>query len=418
MRYFFILGLHPALSFAEISAVLADNRFEIKDLLEAAIVIETEKELDLPALMRRLGGTIKAGRIIDGPAKLTDDEVLAKAADHLLTAHGDDSRPVFGFSAYTALGVEGVRSLAKKIIVRGMETKKILREQDRASRWVRPQTGLTLSSVVVTKNKLIEEGAEFVVLIDRNSLVSLAVTEAVQPFEEFSRADYGRPARDTHQGMLPPKLARMMINLAGVGTDAVIIDPFCGSGTVLTEAIQMGFQDVVGSDLNPTAVKSTEQNITWLKEHGSAPKTVRLFASDARHIGQHLEPASIDAVVAETFLGSPRHGREKRSELQKTLSDLSRLYYESLGAWRRLLKPGAAVVLALPVYVLGPERHGLKADEFVKLGYAIEPLLKSDALVKLDVKETKNRGLVYGRADQLVWREIIRLRWNGDPAAK
>jgi tRNA G10 N-methylase Trm11 len=413
MRYFFILGLHPALSLAEISAVLADNKFEIKDLLEAAIVIETETEIDLPALMKRLGGTIKAGRIIGSPAKLTDDELFAKAAEHLLTAHGEDSRPVFGFSAYTALGVEGVRSLAKKIIVRGMETKKLLREQGRASRWVRPQTGLTLSSVVVTKNKLIEEGAEFVVLIDRNGLVSLAVTEAVQPFEEFSRTDYGRPARDTHQGMLPPKLARMMINLAGTRPESVIIDPFCGSGTVLTEAIQMGVNDVVGSDINPEAVKSTEQNIAWLKEQGSAAKSVRIFTSDARHVGQQLGPASIDAVVAETFLGPPRNGREKRSELQKTLSDLSRLYYESLGAWRRLLKPGAAVVLALPIYVLGPERHGLKADEFVKLGYTIEPLLKAESLAKLDVKETKNRGLVYGRADQLVWREIIRLRWPG-----
>ena len=413
MRYFFILGLHPALSLAEISAVLAERKIEIKDLLEAAIVIETDVELDLPALMNRLGGTIKAGRIIDGPAKLSDDEILAKAADHLLAEYGEETRPVFGFSAYTALGVEGVRSLAKKIIVRGMETKKLLREQGRASRWVRPQTGLALSSVVVTKNKLIEEGAEFVVLIGRDGFTSLAVTEAVQPFEEFSRSDYGRPARDVYQGMLPPKLARMMINLAGVGTGSVIADPFCGSGTVLTEAIQMGLGDVVGSDLNPEAVKSTERNIEWLKSRGSLPRSVRLFTSDARHIGQHLDPASIDAVVTETFLGVPRHGREKRSELQRELSDLSRLYYESLGAWRRLLKPGSAVVLALPVYVLGPERHGVKADEFVRLGYSIEPLLGADAVIRLGAKETNNHGLLYGRADQLVWREIIRLRWPG-----
>ena len=35
----------------------------------------------------------------------------------------------------------------------------------------------------------------------------------MQDFEQWGARDYGRPSRDAVRGMLPPKLARMMVNL-------------------------------------------------------------------------------------------------------------------------------------------------------------------------------------------------------------
>lgn len=63
--------------------------------------------------------------------------------------------------------------------------------------------------------------------------------------------------------MLPPKLAQMMINL---GRDEGIIpnkiyDPFCGLGTVLIEALNMGNTQVYGSDMSAKMCSCSEENI-------------------------------------------------------------------------------------------------------------------------------------------------------------
>lgn len=58
----------------------------------------------------------------------------------------------------------------------------------------------------------------------------------------------------TYKGKFYPQLAKSLINISGVKEGSLILDPFCGSGTVLLEAKLNGFKSV-GSDLNPLAIK-------------------------------------------------------------------------------------------------------------------------------------------------------------------
>ena len=106
------------------------------------------------------------------------------------------------------------------------------------------------------------------------------VTKAIQPIESLGERDFGRPYRDAKSGMLPPKLAMMMINLAGQSLGATILDPFCGSGTILMEAATIGYTNLMGSDISPKAIDDTRQNFAW--QGGSLPK--KLFVADARKI--------------------------------------------------------------------------------------------------------------------------------------
>ncbi len=69
-------------------------------------------------------------------------------------------------------------------------------------------------------------------------------------------------------GMMPPKLVQMMINLAGPSINAesnrklsAIYDPFCGLGTTLIEAANMGITEVYGSDLSPEMVRATTDSL-------------------------------------------------------------------------------------------------------------------------------------------------------------
>ncbi|MDD5252172.1 MAG: RsmD family RNA methyltransferase [Patescibacteria group bacterium] len=402
---FFILGSHPALSLAEILACWPEA--EVGAVSKQACVAAMPSGFDAAEAMRRLGGTVKIGAILEDITELDEEALVERLAAFL--ENGPVMRASFGISVYrlaedAKLGAAGNRNL-------GMAVKKALKEAGRSCRWVKAQEGSTLSSVVVDKNHLIEEGAEFVLLADRGRLL-LGRTVAVQPFEEFSRTDYGRPDRDTVQGMLPPKLARLMINLSAASRRSPVLDPFCGSGTVATEALRLGYPEAVASDSNPAAIEATQHNFEWLSRERLLPTGAKLeiFVADARNINNKLDPDSIGGVVTETYLGPPRRGKEMRGELQKRLAELSKLYYESLSAWRKPLKANAPVVLAVPIYVLGKERHGVDLSTAKNLGYEIEPLLPPRWAARFTDAVGKNRGLVYGRPDQLVLREIVRLR--------
>lgn len=56
-----------------------------------------------------------------------------------------------------------------------------------------------------------------------------------------------------YKGKFNPQVVRGVLNHLGIGEDARILDPFCGSGTTLVECTYAGI-DSVGCDLNPLAV--------------------------------------------------------------------------------------------------------------------------------------------------------------------
>lgn len=420
MRHFFILGTNPVLSTAEIIALLDGRQFTVTEMYKQALIVDALPgfTLDAKSLMARLGGTIKIGTLLAENVPVSASELVRIALEGLSDRVANVGNATFGYSVYSLESDKPsnkAAAVAMKFREVGMRVKRKLQDAGCAARWVKAQLGTALTSAAVGKNNMLADGAEFVVLAKGDTML-VGKTDVIQPFEEFSMVDYGRPERDTIQGMLPPKLARIMINLIHVSreiTDVTLLDPFCGSGTVLTEALQMGFRELFGSDKNPAAVLATQKNVDWLKEKKLVPDGnthVEVFAADARNLGQRIKPKSLDAIVTEPYLGPNRTGNERRGELQKTLNDLTKLYYEALSSWRAVLKPGAPVVMAMPVYITGNEKHGISAREFEPLGYRTEALLPGPILSRLGVPETKNHGLLYGRNDQRVWREIVRLR--------
>src|SRR5262245_59473231 len=77
----------------------------------------------------------------------------------------------------------------------------------------------------------------------------------------------------TYPARLHPATAKVLVEFAGDGT---ILDPFCGSGTVLVEARAAG-QRAIGSDLNPLAVLVARAK-TW-----TVPPRRRRELVDAGH---------------------------------------------------------------------------------------------------------------------------------------
>ncbi|TLD40223.1 MAG: putative modification methylase [Candidatus Jettenia ecosi] len=67
-----------------------------------------------------------------------------------------------------------------------------------------------------------------------------------------------------YKGKFYPQLAKSLFNLAGLQHEQTVLDPFCGSGTVLLESYLNGLK-CVGFDMNPLAVKISRAKLSILE---------------------------------------------------------------------------------------------------------------------------------------------------------
>ena len=126
-------------------------------------------------------------------------------------------------------------------------------------------------------------------------------------------------------GALRPTVAAMMVGLAGAPTD-VLLDPCCGSGTILGEALAAGWQVVRGGDIDPQAVEIAKRNVP--------PATV--VQRDVRRLD--LPDASVGAVVSNFPFGQQY---EVQAEMTTWLA-------HALAEIARVIRPGGRAVLLAP----------------------------------------------------------------------
>ena len=65
-----------------------------------------------------------------------------------------------------------------------------------------------------------------------------------------------------HPSSLQPKLARCMVNLSRANRQKLLLDPFCGTGTILIEAGLMGINSI-GVELREKMVKGAKLNLDY-----------------------------------------------------------------------------------------------------------------------------------------------------------
>ncbi len=361
MNYLFELGHQPHISIAELQAVLlSTSDFVNKD--NKYLIVELDKEIKAEKLMNQLGGIIKIGEEI----KQT----------------GDNVKTIVSFLAKNNTGKIHFSVPDKKM---GIAVKKELKSLGRSVRYVEPKNAAT-----ILHNNLIEKQGDFTI-VDNKTFV----TVALQPFEEMKKRDYSRPGSDEFSGMLPPKLSKIMINLAQITPKQTLLDPFCGSGTVLTEALNMGYKNIIGADISEKAVVDTEKNIEWLKDTNQLEGiTYKLYHNDATQIHNQINPSSVDAIVAEPYMGTPLRGNEKVETLEKQTGELAELYIGAFKAFRKILKTGGIAIFIIPQFKQGEDWIKIDCVEDIKdIGFKLVPFEKDDSLLYHRPKQHLGRSI-------------------------
>ena len=138
-----------------------------------------------------------------------------------------------------------------------------------------------------------------------------------------------------------PPLAACLARLAGTMENAVIWDPFCGSGLELIERARLGgVLGVYGTDRSPEAVEIAQTNFAAAQ---LPPVRSKFVCNDFRDFVrvEGLGRNSISLIITNPPMGKRVH-----------VGDLQRLVEDLLSVAAAVLQPGGKLVFANPVHIL------------------------------------------------------------------
>ena len=372
--YCFILGKDPELSLAELYAVHPDALFSL--ISGDFVVMETNQNLDQKTF-DRLGGVVKMAEI---KAQVEKEELNEAMLEVLLAGHGS-GKLNYGVSVY------GMPERNLKTLLIGL--KKLLQSAKISSRFAN-QNFLNLS--IAQKKGL--KGSE-VLVAQSGTQFFVGQVVAAQDIDSYSKRDFQKPFRDMKVGMLPPKLAQILINLTG--SRGPVWDPFCGGGVLLMEGLLMGL-DMVGSDIDEKTLVGAEKNTEWIQKTFHLNTKIDLFAHDAT---DPVPKKSIDAIAFEGYLGPPQTKLKAERELRAIISQLDQLYTHFFDTLKKAQFKGP-IVTALPFFkaMQGREVSLGCLEKIRDMGFEAQSLLPHKKVTRLR----------YARRDQLVGREIYRFK--------
>lgn len=115
-----------------------------------------------------------------------------------------------------------------------------------------------------------------------------------------------------HPSALNPKLSRLMVNLTMAKEDDLLLDPFCGTGSILNEALDMGI-NAIGCDLSTNMCRGAIQNVGG---------KCMIINSDALSLPLQSEYIDVIATDLPYGTGSSTMKRDAKGLLQEFVSFL------------------------------------------------------------------------------------------------
>lgn len=415
--YCAFLGHKPSMSLAELIAVVPGFSLVLQPQPTIAIFSTTET-LD-PELLRLLGGTYAIAEEVGGP------DVSISDGPQILLACAAKIRGKITFGLRTSgIPAPGIKEMYRRY-------KDTLKRAGRPARYVgnerKPAAAALLHDAGMLTGK---HGLELVILELPGERIWMGRTIAIQDVDAYTKRDMGKPVRDTTVGLLPPKLAQVMLNLGNwlLHTSVVsgerlassnkakrssltakrvtVLDPFCGTGVIPMECLVRGWH-VLASDVSQKAVNGCEKNLEWIR------KEMKILKKDTESTVWKQDactPFALkklpDFIATETTLGpsltrAPVSASAER--LRKQVEKMEEAFLRNAAT----TLPGVPIVCCWPFWRL----HGGEVvrctglwEKLHSIGYrAVMPAIPKG-------KDVTDFSLLYRRDEQFVGREIVMLQ--------
>jgi tRNA (guanine10-N2)-dimethyltransferase len=303
--FFLVSGEYETLSVAELFAILEAEGYSYRLVEKLDQTIRLEADVDsVKQVHRRAGYTrVCALELFTCPAT---DEAITQ------TANNTDFKTVLAERATFEVRIRRIKEYSEKADT--MRLERLLGK-------------LILQNAKHAKVNLKKPDKTFFGILTNGKLIFGLKLAEIQPKPFVERRARKKPF--FHPSAMNAKLARCMVNLAHARTNAIVLDPFCGTGTAAIEATLIGCK-ALAMDVQRRMANGAKRN---LKHFGLTAEGV--IVADARK----LPLTRVDCVVTD-----PPYGRSAT-----TLKSSTRAMVEGvLSSAHSLLREGQRICIASP----------------------------------------------------------------------
>lgn len=172
-------------------------------------------------------------------------------------------------------------------------------------------------------------------------------TEYTSDVAGLKERDFGRPYKDPTVTM-SPRLARMLVNLCGVRPGGTILDPFCGLGTIMQEALVLGY-NAVGVEISAGEAARCRENLNWLsKRFQISPKlSYKVIRGDVMEIDRSVLPR-VNAIATEPILIPKLKDNQTAERSDEILKGAAKKYRDAFTAFWDMLGHNGIVSIVVP----------------------------------------------------------------------
>lgn len=303
--FFLVSGEYETLSVAELFAILEAEGYSYRLVEKLDQTIRLDADVDsVKQVHRRAGYTrVCALELFTCPAT---DEAITQ------TANNTDFKTVLAERETFEVRIRRIKEYSEKADTMRLES--LLGK-------------LILQNAKHAKVNLKKPDKTFFGILTNGKLVFGLKLAEIQPKPFVERRARKKPF--FHPSAMNAKLARCMVNLAHARTGNIVLDPFCGTGTVAIEATLIGCK-ALAMDVQRRMANGAKRN---LKHFGLTAEGV--IVADARK----LPLTRVDCVVTD-----PPYGRSAT-----TLKSSTRAMVEGvLSSAHSLLREGQRICIASP----------------------------------------------------------------------
>ena len=350
-RYAFIFGRNKLLSLIELVSWLKARAIEYKidEIGDDYGYCIISSDVDVDEAIRWLGGVVKIAKI-----KMIDDITSINNMD--IEQLGDifEKFRLEFFDKFN-YGVNIFCQGSRKIRQENYEKiKKLLhkwfRQQRFKSMLVKPRLEYRehfLQPHDIINKKLIETKTDFCFFISKSGIHAGYTIKTSNP-KQFEFRDVNRPVKNYPEAT-SIRLAKVLINLAQLKKEELMLDPFCGVGTILQEALLLGI-NVIGTDLNPKHLDATRKNLNIIKKESETD--FRLARCDATMLNECLNlDNKVDSIVTEPYLGPLIKRLPNKKQAIITKQKIEPVYNKFLKQAADILKDDGLLIMVVPFFI-------------------------------------------------------------------
>ena len=180
---------------------------------------------------------------------------------------------------------------------------------------------------------------------------------------------------------ISPRLSKILINLSGAKPRDLFLDPFCGIGGILQEAL-IKKMNVHGIDKDKEATEGAKQNLKWLATEYNIKNNYTIENMDSRK----TPDLQFAAIATETPLGKVLRKRPDNNEAKQIIQNFEAYMIPILKKLKAVKKPKAKIAITFPV-IRDIHTDIEKIADKCNLKIYIKPILESreDQFISRDI---------------------------------